>query len=60
MNGPTQRATAARGAGCLFMAMWLLAVVGAILGAWYDSASAVGGALLVYLLCILPFDRGSR
>lgn len=52
MSGPTQRATGARLAGCLSIAMWLLAVIVAIIGVWYDSASAVGGALLVYLLWV--------
>lgn len=41
--------------GCLAMLAWLLTVAGAIVGALYNSASAVGGALLVYLFCVLPF-----
>jgi uncharacterized membrane protein len=42
MNGPTQKATGGfTVVGCLFMVMWLLCVVGAVIGAWYNSASAV-------------------
>lgn len=47
-------------AACISAIAWCVAVGLAVAGARTGDARFVAWALLVYLICILPFDRGRR
>lgn len=47
-------------AACIVAIAWLVGVGLAVAGAWTGDARHVAWALLVYLICILPFDRVRR
>lgn len=47
-------------AACINAIAWCVAVGLAVAGAWTGDARHVAWSLLVYLICVLPFDRERR